>query len=881
MHILALRSIDGPNIYSYSPVIKATVDIGKYESVSTREIGGFTERLLQCLPSLAKHSCSRGYPGGFVERLREGTYLAHVFEHVAIELQNLAGFSVAFGKTRRTEGAGHYDVVYSYEEKMVGLQAAQLAEALLRFVLAEKRVFGESFVQELKQTAAKYALGPSTQAIIDAAKKRHIPVTQLDGDSLYLLGYGCKQQKIWAALTDQSSAVAVDVACHKELTNRLLAQNLIPVPRGFAVSSWEEATTKAALFTSSVAVKPVNGNQGRGVSLDIRSEAQLRRAYEAAAVYSDTVLIEEYVPGYQYRFCVVGGKVVAAAERLAARVLGDGLHSVRELVAKENENELRGEEHEKPLTKLRLDAVALSTLAKQQLSPDSIPAAGRLVFIRENANISSGGTAVDVTDALHPAFRATVERAVRLIGLDVAGVDVVAKTICQPLEGQGAIIEINAAPGLRMHLYPSAGKPRDVAGAIVDMLFADGSQGRIPIAAITGTNGKTTVTRLVSHILSRQGFTVGMTSTDGIFIGNTCIQEGDRSGPASASVVLRDPLTQIAVLETARGGILRSGLAFDFCDVGVVTNITEDHLGQYGIESLDDMAYIKSLVLERVKPDGTALINADDPQVVAMAKRVKAKCLYFSLSAENVIVRRHLGVGGEAFFVKNDMIYQAKGNEARPVAPIHTIPITLGGAALHNVQNALIAAATAFALGVPLPKIQEGLVSFEKNPGRLTIRQVGAVRICIDYGHNPAGYSALIQTVKQLGAKRLVGVIAAPGDRQDSCILNIGRKAGCGFDKVIIKEDEDLRGRRPGEVAALLRQGMMEGGLTAKQIEVIYSETEAVRAALTQAKAGDLIVIFYEKYRLVDEIVTAYEAEAAADPHSFSGESEPVEQAFT
>jgi cyanophycin synthetase len=860
MRILSLRHFAGPNIYSYSPVVKVTVDIGRYEYLPTQKIAGFTDHLLEILPTLSEHHCSKGYPGGFVERLREGTYLAHVFEHVALELQNLAGYSINFGKARSTDRPGIYDAVYGCTVPEVGRAVAKHTEVLINQLVVGEPVNIGRILDDIKSVSNKYRLGPSTQALVNAAKDRGVPVTSLDDDSLYMFGYGKKQQRIWATLTGRTGNIATDVACHKQLTNRLLADNAIPVPDGMVVGSAEEAQAVFPSFHGSVVIKPIDGNQGHGVTLNINSSAEVARAYNTAAQFNDEVLMEEFIPGRQYRLCVVNGKLIAAAERLPAQVTGDGQHTVKELVDRENTNDDRGEDHEKPLTKIRIDAIALVTLARQKLIATSIPKAGQVVVIRENANISTGGTAIDVTDQVHPDIVDIVERATRVIGLDVAGVDLVTDDITQPLTpGRGAIIEVNAAPGIRMHHYPSVGKSRDVAGAILDYLFPDGEKGRIPIVSITGTNGKTTVTRMIGHILERVGFHVGMTTTDGIFIDGHCILEGDTTGPASAKIILSDPSVEAAVLETARGGILRAGLAFDYCDVGIVTNITEDHLGQYGIDSLADMANIKSLVLERTKRTGYVLINADDPNVVSIVERVKAHIVYFSLEADNIIIRRHLGVGGHAFFVKGGMIYAAQGNQSRPIVRIADIPVTFGGAALHNVQNALIAVAAAASLKIPKWYIKQGLCSFEKNPGRLTMRDIAGIQVCVDYGHNPAGYEALIKTVKKLGAKRLIGVIAAPGDRPDSCIISMGKSAGYGFDHIIIKEDADLRGRNSGQVSALLKTGILEAGHVLTSIDIIYSEAEAVRRALKLAEKGDLIVVFYEKYRVVNDVIDDFE----------------------
>lgn len=848
MQILSVRVLEGPNIYSYRPVVLVKLDLGDLSDVPSTAIPGFSERLTALLPGLAEHHCSRGYAGGFVKRLQEGTYLAHIFEHVALELQCLAGYDATFGKTRGTGKTGIYDVAFGFGQAPAGLEAAYAAYGLLTAVIEGRPYDVAGAVRTIRAAGDSYELGPSTGAIYQAARRRGIPVLRIGDANLLQLGYGRRQQRVWATTTGRTSLVAGDLASDKHLTKQVLAAGGITVPQGVIVTAADQAVKAWERFGAPVVLKPLRGNQGKGVAINVHGAAEVERAFAFAAAHDREVLVEEYIPGRQYRLCVVNGKMVAAAERIPAYVVGDGVHTVAELVAIVNSDPLRGEGHEKPLTKIRIDPIALTVLAKQGLTPASVPAAGRTVYIRETSNLSTGGTAVDVTDIVHPDNARLAERAAMLIGLDVAGVDIVASDISQPVgPGNGAVIEVNAAPGIRMHHYPSAGKPRDVAGAIVDYLFPDG-QGRIPVIAITGTNGKTTVTRMIGHIWRTAGYCVGMTTTDGIYIGGQCIQKGDTTGPASARAVLTDPTVEVAVLETARGGIVRGGLAFDQCDVGIITNITEDHLGQDGIEDLDDLAYIKSLVVETVRPGGYALLNADDPYVVRLAGRVRGEVVYFSTEADNIVVRRHLGIGGKAFFVKDSMLYAACGSLARPISAVGDIPVTLGGIAAHNLQNALVAAAACYCLKVPLTYIRQGLATFDQNPGRLNLLTLGDIRVCIDYGHNPAGYQALINTVRRLGATRLVGVIAAPGDRRDDVIVNVGRIAGRGFDYIYIKEDADRRGRAPGEVAELLRRGVLEAQFPEDRIVTILGEAEAVARALADARPGDLVVVFYEKY---------------------------------
>ncbi|MDT8903702.1 cyanophycin synthetase [Anaeroselena agilis] len=870
MQILSVHMMPGANIYSHRSVLRVRLELGEDEDVPTNELGDFSSRLLAVLPGLAEHACSRGYPGGFAERLTEGTYLPHVFEHVVIELQCLAGYEVSFGKARETDRAGRYDVVVGYRVASAAEQAVKEAGVLMAALLAGGGYDAAAAVGRVHDAGEAGSLGPSTAAIAEAAGRRGIPITRVASEDLLILGYGCRQQRVWATVTGRTGALAVDLACDKSLTKHVLAGGGVPVPEGLVVDSAAEAVRAAGLLGRPVAVKPAGGNQGKGVTLNVTSPSEVERAFTIAAAFDSRVLVEEFIPGRQYRLCIVGGKMAAAAERIPAYVTGDGVHTVSELVELVNRDPLRGEGHERPLTRIKIDPVAITVLARQELTSQTVPEAGRVVYIRENANLSTGGTAVDVTDAVHPDNVLLAERAAMLLGLDVAGVDLVAEDIGRPItDGHGVVIEVNAAPGIRMHHYPSAGKPRDVAARVVDHLFPRGD-GRIPVIVVTGTNGKTTVSRMIGHIWQHAGYCAGMTTTDGIYIGNRRVMGGDATGPVSARTVLTDPAVEVAVLETARGGIQRSGLGFDACDVAVITNISEDHFGQDGIEDIDDLVFIKSLVAEVVRPGGHILLNADDPYVTAVRGRAKGEVVYFSTEPDNLLVRRHLSVGGKAFFVQDGVIYAACGRLGRPVVRVEDVPVTLAGIALHNVQNAVIAAAACYCMKVPVSYIQEGLSSFEHNPGRLNMVTFGDFRVCVDYGHNPAGYQALLNTVKRLGARRLVGVIAAPGDRRDDVIMNVGRVAGYGFDYLFIKEDADLRGRRPGETAELLRRGALEAGISAERVATIYAEDEAVLAALSAALPGDLIVVFYEKYDKVTAVIESFREKRVERPAAYS-----------
>jgi len=870
MKIQVIRALEGRNIHSHSPLIEMRVDLGEYEHQPTSAYPEFVSRLLQLLPSLEEHHCSRGQPGGFVQRLREGTYFGHVIEHVALELQALAGMQVIYGKTRRAKD-GVYNVFFEYESREAGLRAGEMAVEFVRRLLAgeEPRPVAD-LVAELQAIALRTGLGPSTQAIVEAARRRGIPYYRLGG-SLIQLGYGAKQRRIWATITARTGCIGVDIASDKTLTKRLLEEAGIPVPAGGTVTDETEALELARSLGGPVVVKPQDGNQGKGVTLNLRTEAEIRAAFRLAQRYAARVIIERYIPGRQYRVLVVGGEVVAAAERIPARVVGDGRHSLRELIELVNQDPRRGEGHEKPLTKIRIDPVVELTLARQHLDLDYVPAKGEQVRLRDNANLSTGGTATDVTDQVHPQVADLCVRAARIVGLDVAGVDLVMPDIAQPLlPGGGAVIEVNAAPGLRMHLYPSAGKPRAVGARIVDWLFPAGDRGRIPIVAITGTNGKTTVTRLVNHILQQAGYKTGMTTSDGIYIDGRCVLSGDTTGPRSARTVLMDDRVEAAVLETARGGIIRGGLAFDYCDVACVTNISADHLGQDGVETLADLVNVKTLLLEAVRPGGAAVLNADDPQMLLLLQHAAGEPILFARKADNINVRKHVVQGGRAVYRRqNDLVIAEQGKE-RVLISFSQVPLTAGGRLAHNVENVLAAVACCLNLGLQDAVLRQALMTFhpdlEQNPGRFNHFRIGRLNVVLDYGHNPAGFRATYEAVQAFKPRTVRAVIGVPGDRCDSLIIAAGRTAGALFDQLTIKEDQELRGRKPGEVAALLVRGALQVGFAEENLRVILDEREAIREAVRQslaAKPGgpgeDWLVIFFEKYQpaLTELLATA------------------------
>ncbi|MFV9505945.1 MAG: cyanophycin synthetase [Oscillochloridaceae bacterium umkhey_bin13] len=870
MRVLETRVFRGPNPYGYRPVIRITLDLEELEDYPSTSLPGFNQRLVELIPSLYDHGCSYGEPGGFLRRLEEGTWIGHITEHIALELQCLAGTEVTYGKTRSVKDQpGVYYVVYSYLEERVGLEAGELALRLVRSLLPEdlpSALHGEeraafNFEQardDLISRAQDLVLGPTTAAIVNEAKKRGIPAIRLDEHSLVQLGYGKYQQRIRASVTGKTSNIAVETASDKELTIYLLGDVGIPVPRHRSVRSRDEALAAAEALGFPLVVKPLDVSHGRGVSLNLRSLDEVARAFEVANEYTSTVLVETFLPGKDYRVLVINGEVVAVAERVPAHVVGDGQHTIGELVAIVNRDPRRGFGHEKVLTKIKLNHQSDLLLERAGYTLDTILPAGEVFFLAATANLSTGGTAIDRTAEIHYETREIARRAALVIGLDVAGIDIITPDISQPLrEVGGGIVEVNAGPGFRMHLQPSEGTPRNVARHVVDLLFPRGQPARIPILSITGTNGKTTTARMVAHILKMAGQRVGLTTTDGIYIDGELYMRGDLTGPWSARMVLKDPTVEAAVLETARGGILREGLGFDRCDIGCVLNISNDHLGQRGVNTVEDIAEIKSLVVEVVRDDGWSVLNADDPLVAGMAARAAGKIAYFSMhggEGASELVKQHLAQGGVAVVlqsgVRGEMIAIYDDEQYIPLLWTHLIPATLEGKARHNVANALAATAIAYAYGVSAEQIRQGLrtftTSFYQAPGRLNIFDEHPFRVMVDYGHNPAAFAAMRDLVEQLrpAYQRVIGVVSAPGDRREQDIAEVGAIAGTMFDLLILKEDDDRRGRPDGAVRGILRRAAITAGMPEAGILEAESELAAVRRALRSAAPGDLVVLF-------------------------------------
>lgn len=888
----------GPNLYALFPVIRQVADLGPLEAWPTGRLGsGFVDALLDAVPSLHNHGCSYRKPGGLVRRMREGegTWLGHVYEHVALELQNLAGARVTFGKTRGVRGEdGVYNVIYEYEQKDVGLEAGQLAlDLVLSLLPAEARAevtahFGDQVtwpgddfdvraaLERYIRFAQRLELGPSTRSLVEAARRRDIPWIRLNNHSLVQFGHGKYQKRIQATITSETRHIATEIASDKEETHNLLKDLGLPVPKQELVYSVAEAQRQARRIGFPVVVKPLDANHGRGVSINLTSDAQIETAFAKAREEGKSrgVLVEQFVVGFDHRLLVVDGRLVAAAKRVPGHVVGDGTSTVAQLVEVVNRDPRRGIGHEKVLTRLELDHQAERLLDEAGLTAESVLPAGETFYLRSTANLSTGGTSIDVTDVIHPDNREMAERAVKAIGLDVGGVDFLSPDIARShRDVGGAIVEVNAAPGFRMHVAPSEGTPRDVAEPVMAMLFPPGTPTRIPIAAITGTNGKTTCTRMVAHIMKSAGHTVGMTTTDGVYIDGRLTVRGDMTGSISAQMVLRDPSVDCAILETARGGLVRSGMGYRKADVGAVLNVQADHLGLKGIDTLDELADVKQIVVE-VAQD-TAVLNADDVRCLKMAAHTPARHLcYVTLNPEHELVRAHIEAGGRAVVLERgaggDMITLYDRGAHVPVMWTHQIPATIDGKAQFNVQNACFAVAIAYALGKTIEDVRHGLATFSTSffqaPGRLNVYDDLPFRVILDYAHNPAAIEAMARMVQKLDVKgRRIGVLAAPGDRRDEDIRDVARLAGPAFDRFVLKTDDGTRGRTRAEILGLLREGLHAAGIPDDRIEEVEREADAVAHALRLGAPGDLVVVFADDTRRTWDQITAFKAERDAE----------------
>lgn len=899
--ILSSRVYRGPNVWHYEPAIQLVVDLGILEEFPTNLLPGFADALVEKLPGLAEHSCSRGKRGGFVERLHEGTWVGHVAEHVALQLQQTVGHDMRRGKTRQVKGShSQYNVIYAYSDESVGLAAGELAVRLVNHLISPDPEFDfEAALERFIVRGERTAFGPSTQAIVDEAVARDIPYLRLNTASLVQLGQGVHQQRIRATMTSNTSSVAVDIASNKELTLSLLSAAGLPVPKSQSVRTVTDAVRLAERIGYPVVLKPLDGNHGRGVCLNLQNADDVTRAYEVAKEQSrgGSIIVETYVTGRDYRCLVIDGKIAAIAERVPAHVIGDGRSTIAELVEITNADPRRGVGHEKVLTRIKVDDAAIELVADQGFSMDDVPAAGTEVKLTLTGNMSTGGISIDRTFEAHPENIEIAEEAARVVGLDIAGIDFIAPDITLPVrETGGGICEVNAAPGFRMHTHPTIGDPQYIAKPVIDMLFPPGTPSRIPIIAVTGTNGKTTTSRMISHIFKGIGRKVGMTSTDGVVVDERLIIRSDASGPRSARMVLQNPRVDMAVFEVARGGILREGLGYQRNDVGVVLNVQPDHLGLRGIDTLQQLADVKAVVVEAVPRNGYAVLNADDRLVRAMRRRCSGRIIWFTMAEPGTEIRDsvddHCRRGGRAVVLEHsdlgDMIVVKEGQRSMQIAWTHLLPSTFGGRATMNVQNAMAAAAAAFAGGASLHDIRQGLRTFSTNyylaPGRLNEIIVDGRTVIVDYCHNAPGMTMLgdfvdktgdvLDATTELGKASRIGVIATAGDRRDDDMRELGAIAARHFDVVIVREDANARGRQPGEVAELVAEGvrasMAEGG-RCKQIEIVLNELDSTRHALARSNPGDLIVLCVDKHAAVMAELEGYSKQAQPGARAHNG----------
>ncbi|MGB5008251.1 MAG: cyanophycin synthetase [Ferruginibacter sp.] len=851
MKIVEIKVLRGPNYWSVrrTKLIQMKLDLEEMEQRPTNQIEGFRHRLEAMFPTMIEHRCSVGTRGGFFERVDEGTWMGHVIEHIALEMQTLAGMDTGFGRTRGTGKEGEYYVCISYMEEDAGVYAAKAAVRVAE-ALAEGTAYDMSEdIMRMREIREDTRLGPSTACIVDEAAKRGIPFIRLNKHSLVQLGYGVHQKRIRATIASTTGNIAVDIACDKEETKNLLDAAEIPVPKGDVVRTEEGLKTVIEKIGYPIVIKPIDGNHGKGNTTNIINWDQSLKAFAAAKEYGRSVIVEKYITGFDFRILVINYKFICAALRTPAAVTGDGQHTIQYLMDEVNKDPRRGYGHEKVLTQITVDQFTQKMLDDLGYTLDTIPAKGELVLLKPTANLSTGGTSTDVTDEVHPANIMMCERIARIIGLDICGIDIMVNDLRSPVkENGGAILEVNAAPGFRMHIDPSIGLPRNVAEPVVDMLFPKGSAGTIPIIAITGTNGKTTTTRLTAHIAKTAGYKVGYTTSDGVYIQNQLMMKGDCTGPVSSTFVLKDPTVDFAVLECARGGILKSGLAFQNCDVAVVTNISADHIGLGGIDSMEQMAKVKAVVPETVFKHGYAILNADDDLVYAMRDGLSCNIAFFSMDEYNPRIVKHCRDGGYAAVFENGYITIMKGTWKIRVIKVTDVPVTYGGKALHNIMNCLPAVlSTYFWRNIEIEDIRLALQTFipssTQTPGRLNLFQFKQFQFLVDFAHNPAGLELLCDFVSKLEGEPKIGIISGTGDRRDEDIKELGKISGRSFDEIIIRQDKNLRGRTAEEIVNLLVEGINETKTKDIPVTIILNEKEAIMHAYNTAKPGSLITI--------------------------------------
>jgi cyanophycin synthetase len=871
MRILDIKVMKGPNYWSIRrhKLIQMRLDLEDMEQRPTNKIEGFRERLEKMFPSMHGHRCSVGAPGGFFQRVEEGTWMGHVIEHIALELQTLAGMMCGFGRTRETSKSGVYNVVFSYMEEKAGIFAARASVRIAEAIIDGKEYDLAADIQQLREIREDERLGPSTGCIVDEAVARGIPYIRLNRHSLVQLGYGVNQRRIRATIASTTGSIAVDIACDKEETKNLLGAAEIPVPKGRIVYSEEGLKDAIDSIKYPIVTKPVDGNHGKGATTNITDWEGACIGLAAAKKYGRGVIVERFITGLDHRVLVINYKFVAAAIRKPAAVKGDGKHTIKELIDITNQDPRRGYGHEKVLTQISVDDFLLEMLTREGLTLDSVVEKDREVFLKPTANLSTGGTATDVTDMVHPDNVFMCERIARIVGLDICGIDIMADSLSTPVkENGGAILEVNAAPGFRMHIEPTEGLPRNVAEPVIDMLYPPGSSARIPIIAVSGTNGKTTTTRLMAHIVKSMGHKVGYTTTDGVYIQNQLMMRGDCTGPISTEFVLKDPTVDFAVLECARGGILRAGLGFHRCDIAIVTNVAEDHLGLGDIDTLDQLARVKSVVPESVMPGGYAILNADNQYTLGMAKNLECKVAYFSLDENNPVIQKHIKEGGLAAIYENGFVTICKGTWKIRVDRAANIPLTYGGKATFNIANVLPCLLAGFIRNYKIEDMKMALETFipspAQTPGRMNMFHFKNFTVMVDYAHNTHGFLAISDFLSRVDASPKVGIIAGVGDRRDEDIVNLGRVAAGMFDEVVIRQDKNLRGRSEAEIIDLMKKGIHEVSADRK-LTVIPKESEAIDYAIRSAVPGSFITICSDVVPdALDQIMRLKEEEGVA-----------------
>ncbi len=849
------------------------LDLEETEHFPTNKIDGFRERIEQLLPSLISHRCSEGCIGGFFKRVEMGTWMGHVIEHIALEIQTLAGMEVGFGRTRETKTPGVYNVVFNYKEEQAGIFAAEEAVKIAECLISAEDYDIEKCIHNLKELRERERLGPSTGSIVEEAVSRRIPWIRLGKNSLVQLGYGINQQRFQATITGNTSSIAVDIACNKELTKKMLEDAAIPVPSGSLVVDEDGLDNAIKKIGFPIVIKPLDGNHGKGASINVNDYETALIGLEYAQKYSRKVIVEKYITGFDFRVLVINHKMVAAARRVPAHVVGDGELNLQELIDKENTDPRRGYGHENVLTEIDVDKDTNELLEKLNYTLETIPQKGEIVYLKSTANLSTGGTSIDVTDMIHPENIQMAERVSRIIGLDVCGIDIMAENLTQPLkESGGAILEVNAAPGFRMHLAPSEGLPRNVAAPVVDMLYPQGKEFRIPIIAVTGTNGKTTTTRLLAHIVKNNGKRVGFTTSDGIYIQNTLLQKGDTTGPMSAEFILKDPTVEFAVLETARGGILRSGLGFGTCDIGVLTNIKEDHLGISDIHNLKDLTRVKRVVLDSVKKDGWCILNADDEYSMRLADDLRSKVALFSLDENNPHIKRFAKEGRITCVYEEGFVTIKKGEWKIRIERVKNIPITMEGKAKFMIANVLAASLAAYVYGFEIPNIALALTTFipsaQLTPGRLNIFKFKNFKVMIDFAHNPASYEAIEDYLKNVESNKKIGIISGVGDRRDNDIRECGKIAARMFDHIIIRNEKHLRGRAEDEINGLIIEGIQSVDKSVSY-ECIPKEIDALKHAMSLAEEGTFITALSDVINNAIELVQEYQAKEIQDEGTY------------